>query len=373
MIRMERLLKDFLEMVQIPSPSRKEGQFAAYLQKKLTELGFRVVIDQQAGQAAGSETGNLIGYLPGKNGNAQTIMFSAHLDTVTPCQSINPQDKGEIICTDGTSILGADDKAGIAAILEAVRHLQEENIPHGPLEVVFTVCEEVGLLGSRYLDYSLVQADCGYVLDGGGEPGTIINRGPAQDKLKAVIRGRAAHAGINPEDGISAIQVAAKAIAEMNLLRIDAETTANIGYISGGGATNIVTEVVELHGEARSLDEQKLAKQSAHMRACLEQACKKYQAKLELEFVREYDAFRMAEDEAVVQLAIKAVESLGLPLQIAASGGGCDANFFNTKGIKTINLGTGMSQVHTTTEYINKEDLINLTRLVAAIIQQAAY
>lgn len=318
----------------------------------------------------GSDTGNIIAFLPGKLENAPSIMFSAHMDTVTPCEVINPVVNSDRISTDGTSILGADDKAGIAAIIEAVRHLQEEGIAHVPIEMVITTCEEKGLLGSRHLDYSLLKSRFGYVLDGGGEPGVIINRGPAQDQFTATIKGRAAHAGINPEEGISAIQVAAKAIAKMKLLRIDEETTSNIGYISGGGATNIVTESVKLKGEARSLCNEKLAAQTAHIHDCLLRTCQEYEAELIWQLSREYDAFEIAEDSPGVQLAIEGAKSIGLKPRIIPSGGGSDVNYFNTQGLETINLGTGMSKVHTTDEYILIEDLTNLAGLVAAIIQQ---
>jgi len=371
MLNKERLLNDFLEMVRIPSASKKEGVFAAYLQDKLEQMGFQVTVDTKAGQTIGADLGNIIGYLPGKSDGIPSLLFSAHMDTVYPCECIIPQIKDGMVCTDGTSILGADDKAGIAAILEAIRSLQEEGSALGPLEVVFTICEELGLLGARYLDYSLIRSKYGYVLDAGGEPGTIINRAPAQDKFKATIYGKAAHAGFNPEEGISAIQVAAAAIAKMKLLRIDSETTANIGFISGGGATNIVTDKVELQGEARSLVNEKLDAQMTHLKECLEAACQEFGATLDLEEERSYQAFQVLEDDPIVQLAVKAAEEIGLPVRVMSTGGGSDVNYINTRGIKTINLGIGMSKVHTTEEYIKIDDLEKTTRLVAAIIKKA--
>lgn len=372
MINRERLVKEFIEMAKIPSPSKKEGALAAYLQGKLAELGFQVRVDEQAGREAGADTGNIIAYLPGNREGVPPVFFSAHMDTVTPCECISPQVEGQIIRTDGSSILGADDKAGIAAILEAVRNLQEEGAAFGPLELVFTICEEIGLLGARYLDYSLLRSKYGYVLDSGKEPGAIINRAPAHDKFQAVIHGKAAHAGVNPEEGISAIQVAAAAISSMKLLRIDHETTANIGFVSGGGATNIVTDRVELKGETRSLNSEKLDKQNNHIRECLESACREHGARLEFNLERSYEAFQVQEDHPVVRLAAEAAGDIGLTVRIIPTGGGSDVNIINTKGITAVNLATGMSKVHTTDEYIKIADLESLAGLVAAIIKRAA-
>lgn len=372
MIREERLVQEFLEMVRIPSPSKKEGSFAAYLKDKLEKLGFTVIRDEKSFSLSGCETGNLAGRLTGTKEGIETILFSAHLDTVTPCECIVPIVENGVIKSDGTSILGADDKSGIAPVLEAIRHLQEEKIPHGPIEVLFTVGEEIGLLGSRYYDPALITSGRAFVLDSGGAPGTIINRGPSHDKIKAVIHGRAAHAGVNPESGVSAIKVAARAIDRMKLLRIDEETTANIGIISGGAATNIVPDKVELEGEARSLTEEKLDCQTRHMLDCLEEACRELGARLTVENERAYNAFCVDKTDPLILLAAAAARRVGLEEKIISTGGGSDTNYFNSSGIKAITLGTGMTAVHTTEEHIWVEDLVNTARLVTVIITEAA-
>lgn len=371
MINKERLINEFITMAKIASPSRKEGKFAAYLAEQLRDLGLEVIIDDEAGRAAGSDAGNIIGRLPGNSSHNTSLFFAAHMDTVSPGEGIKPVIKHDIIYSSGDTVLGSDDKSGIAGVLEVLRHIKEEKVAHGDIEVVFTVGEEIGLLGSKFLDYSLLKSKIGFVLDSGGEPGTIIKQAPAEDSITAIIKGKAAHAGVNPEDGISAIQVAARAINNMKLLRVDEETTSNIGVISGGVATNIVCDKVSLEGEARSLKDDKLAKQTQHMVDCLQEACSQMGAHLELNVTRSYSAFNLSEDEAIIKIAKEAGRKLNLPVKVASSGGGSDTNYFNAHGIKAVNLGTGMSKVHTTEEFIRINDLVNITRYIFALIQEA--
>jgi tripeptide aminopeptidase len=370
MINQEQLVREFMEMVKIDSPSKKEGQFAVYLKERLIRLGLEVVIDEKAGLTAGSNTGNLLGRLKGNRAGLPVILFSAHMDTVSPGEGIQPHIRENTIYSSGDTVLGSDDKAGIAAILAALRHIKEEQREHGDIEVLFTIGEEVGLLGSRYLNYNLLRAQMGFVLDSGGDVGTIICQAPTHDRLNFVIYGKAAHAGMNPEEGVSAIQVAARGIYKMNLLRIDEETTANIGVIKGGNATNIVCEKVELQGEVRSMSEEKLQRQTLHMIACLQEACDEMGARLEVKTVREYSAFTIKEGEQVVEVARQAANALGLTAKITSSGGGSDTNYLSAHGIKTVNLGIGMSNPHTKEEFIKIEDLVMAARYVVAIVEQ---
>lgn len=370
MVNKERLIESFIEMVQIDSQSKEEDRFAAYLKVEMEKLGIEVVEDTHSASAANVETGNVIGRFKGNKEGVQTILLCAHMDTVLPGKNIRPVIRDGIICSNGDTILGADDKSGIAAILEALKCLNEKNIPHGDIEILFTFGEEIGLLGARYLNYGLLKARSGYVLDSGGSPGTIINRGPAQDNINAVIYGKAAHAGANPETGISSIQVAARAIDRMRLSRIDEETTANIGKIYGGKATNIICDYIVLEGEARSLNESKLELQTKHMIDCLQKACDDYGAKLECKTERMYPSFYVNEKEAVVQKAKTAGARIGLNVNVKSTGGGSDIHFFNTSGICTINLATGMNKVHTTEEEISIDDLFDIARYVVAIVEE---
>lgn len=367
MINEKRVLERFLEYIQIDSPTKEEGEFAAFLEKELLKLGLEVYMDD-AGEKVGSNSGNLVGRLKATT-EGETILFSCHMDTVSPSRGIKPEIRDGVIYSDGTTILGGDDKAGIAAIMEALETIKENNIPHGEIEVAFTIFEEGGLFGSKNLDYSKLNAKTGFVLDSGGDPGTIIVQGPAQNKIDVKFIGKEAHAGVAPETGISAIQIASEAISKMNLLRIDEETTANIGFISGGSATNIVTKEVEFHAEARSLDNDKLKKQTDHMVKCCEDAAERFGGKVEIKVENAYGAFKIDKDHEIVKSVELACVSLGFPSKITTSGGGSDTNIFNANGINAVNLGIGERKPHTLEEHLHIIDLENAARLALEIIK----
>src|SRR5918912_1238308 len=275
MINQERIKNLLLEFVQLDSHSRKERDIAERIKKYCEEMGAEVEIDD-AGEKVGGNTGNVIARFPGSLPDAEPIMMSAHMDTVVPGEGVKPIVEGDIIRTDGTTVLGGDDKSGCAVIIETIRCLQEQSIPHTPVEAVFSICEEVGLLGAKHVDVSKLKAKYGLVFDS-DDPGFLFTKGPSANHMEFRIYGLESHAGVAPEEGISAIKIAAEAIAAMKLGRIDAETTANIGVIEGGKATNIITNFVTLRGEARSLDDAKLEAQTRHMLECLERAAAKYE------------------------------------------------------------------------------------------------
>lgn len=370
MINRERIVNEFLKYVQIDSPTKQEADFAKFISEELKALGLEVYIDD-AGEKVGSNTGNVIGKLKGTK-EAEPILFSCHMDTVSPGVGIKPIIKDDVIYSDGTTILGGDNKAGIAAVVEALKVIKENNIEHGPIEVAFSIFEEGGLFGAKNFDYSKLASKMGFVLDSGGDPGQIVVKGPAQDKINAKIMGRPAHAGVAPEEGISAIQVAAAAITKMSLLRIDEETTANIGVIQGGQVTNIVCPEVEIKAEARSLSNEKLDKQTAHMVECLKQAAEEFGAKVEIETERMYGAFVIEEDAEIVHVVRKACDSLGLKAFTDSTGGGSDTNILNGNGITAVNLGIGEKKPHTLEEHLKIEDLVNTARLVLEIIKTVA-
>src|SRR3954466_16192082 len=275
MINQERIKNLLLELVQIDSHSRHERDVAERIKKHCEEMGAEVEIDD-AGEKVGGNSGNVIARFKGTIPDAEPIMMSAHMDTVVPGENVKPVIEGDIIRTDGSTVLGGDDKSGCAVIIETIRCLQEQNIPHTDIEAVFSICEEVGLLGAKHLDVSKIRSKYGIVFDS-DDPGFLFTKGPSANHLEFKVYGLESHAGVAPEQGISAIKIAAEAISAMKLGRIDEETTANIGVIQGGEATNIITNFVLLRGEARSLDDSKLEAQSAHMVKCLEDAAAKYE------------------------------------------------------------------------------------------------
>mgnify|MGYP001153918593 CR=1 FL=1 len=363
----ERLINEFIEMVKVPSESKSERDFALLLEKKLTALGFETMIDDSA-EKTGSNTGNVLARLKGTT-SAETVIFAAHMDTVSPGIGIDPIIDGDVIKSDGKTILGADDKSAIAAFLEAIRTIQEEGVAHGDIEVAFTTIEESGMYGAKNLDYSFLNGKTAFALDSGGKPGTVIVKAPAKKELRAHIKGRAAHAGVEPEKGISAIMVMADAISRMKLLRIDEDTTANIGRISGGTVTNIVAEHCDIVIEARSLIVEKLNLQVQHLVSCLEDSCTRFGAELTCEVESNYPPLNVPESSHALAIAKKAAEKAGFPFRATSTGGGSDANIFAGKGLDVVNLGIGMSNPHSVNEFIAIEDMVNTSKYIVEIIQ----
>lgn len=375
MINKKRLIDQFLALVQVDSETRHEAVISKVLQHELEALGLEVAEDDVAAQI-GHGAGNLFAWLPASEGcgHVPPILFTSHMDTVAPGSGIRPQlDDDGYIRSDGTTILGADDKAGIAAMLEAIRVLREQQVAHGPLQLVITVGEESGLIGARAMDRSRLRARFGYALDSNGEVGAIAVSAPANARQTITIRGKAAHAGVNPEDGISAIQVASKAIAGMKLGRIDEETTANIGRFEGGGAINVVPDSVKLYAEARSRSQQKLERQVDAMRAAVEKAATDAGAEYAFDSELIYPAYAHDDESEVVQIAKRAIKRIGLTPRTFASGGGSDANVFNGHGVPTVNLAIGYEAIHTTEERIKSDDLVETTALVLAIIDETRW
>lgn len=367
MINKERLLNRFLEYVQIDSPTKNEKQFAEHLMKEMEAIGFDVMMDD-AGEKVGSNSGNLIGKLTGLT-QGETILLSAHMDTVSPGVGVKPHIKDGIIYSDGTTVLGGDDKAGIAAIMEALETIKERKLPHGNIEVVFTIHEEGGLYGAKNLAYDKINSKIGFVFDSSRMPGEIIVQAPAKNNIKATFIGKGAHAGVAPEEGISAIQIASEAVSNMKLLRIDEETTANIGFISGGQATNIVASEAIIEAEVRSLKEDKLIKQTDHMIRCCEEAAERFGGKVKLEVEEGYGAIDIDVNHEIVKKVEKACKNIGLEPQAAFSGGGSDANVFNQNGITAVNLGIGQRAPHSLNEHLYIKDLEASAKLALEIIK----
>ncbi len=371
MINAQRLGNVFTELVRIDSESRNEAAIAADLEKRLTRLGATVRFDNAAQKTLGNAS-NMVARFNG-NQDVAPLFLSGHMDTVKPGNNIKVIFENGVFRSDGTTILGADDKSALAIILEVMEVVLENDLPCPPVEVVITVCEEIGLVGAKNFDFSLMESTFGYILDSTETDG-IVTRAPAANQIKAVVYGKAAHAGAEPENGVNAIYAAAKAISKMTLGRIDEETTCNLGIIKGGMATNIVPEQVEILGEARSHDLLKLEKVTAHITDTFENTIKELRGENDLptvkvEVLTDFTATRIPEDHLVVKLARKASANLGKPLVSQTIGGGADANVFFGKGVVAGVLGTGMTDVHTLKESIKLKDMVNAANLVLEILK----
>lgn len=372
MVQVERLVEEFMGLVQIDSESGNERAVCDCLKKKLSALGLEVVEDRSA-SVTGHNAGNLIATLKpyGKDmENIPGLFFTSHMDTVTPGKKIKPFIRDGYIVSDGTTVLGSDDKAGLAAILEAVRIIIEEKIEHGLIQLVFTIGEETGLVGSKNIEHSLIKADYGFAIDSNGPVGEIVNSAVAQKKIVAKIKGKAAHAGVNPEDGVSAVQIASRAISRMKLGRIDDETTANIGIIHGGTAINIVPEGVEVSAEVRSHSKRKLELYTEEIVENFKQAARELGGSVEVEVTQLYPAYHFSESDLVVRQAIEAIKKIGRKPVLRSSGGGSDANIFCSYGIPTINLGVGYENIHTTKERMPIIELRKAAEMIVSIIKE---
>jgi tripeptide aminopeptidase len=376
LINQERLKKLLIELIKIDSLSRKEYDVAMRLKREMEELGAKVSIDD-AGDKVDGNVGNLIAHFSGTAPTATPILLSAHMDTVVPGEGIVPILDGDIVRTDGRTVLGGDDKSGVAIICEVLRVIKENSLPCSDVDVLFTICEEAGLIGAKCLDVNRLRARTGLVLDS-DSVGFLFIKAPAANRMEFHVHGLEAHAGVCPEKGVNAIKVASEGIAQMSLGRIDHETTANIGVIEGGAAVNIVPNSVILKGEARSHSQEKLDRQTQHMLRCLQDAAARqtlelpggrFTAKVEAKIERDYDRMDVPEGAPIVQLVREAAKNLRLEIKTLATGGGCDANVLNQKGLEVANLSTGMREIHTVKEWLDLKDLNFSAQVVLEVLR----
>jgi tripeptide aminopeptidase len=375
LIDRERLAADFVLLCETDSPSREEGDIAALLQTIFARLGADEILEDESKAATGSNTGNLIIRFAGGT-DREPIFLNCHMDTVEPGRGVKVRREGDTFFSSGDTILGSDDKSGIAAVLEAIRCVRENNLPCRPLEIILTTCEEIGLLGAKSLDPAMISARIGYALDSTGF-GTVITGAPAANRLEITVRGVAAHAGLHPEWGVNAIALAAQALNAAPMGRIDDESTVNFGTIRGGTATNIVPDQVTIHGEARShsmatLDSLTRQVERAFVQAVADWRDPTGQAKgnPELSFAAtpDFPAMLLNQNDPAIQLIDRAAASIGLQLEYKIAGGGSDANIFNGHGLQTAIISTGMTHVHSTDEQVDLQDMVDLARLLIALI-----
>ncbi|MCL2136005.1 MAG: M20/M25/M40 family metallo-hydrolase [Coriobacteriia bacterium] len=365
----ERLLADFLALVQIDSPSYSEAGVMQWLSGVLGDAGLQLTIDNST-MHTGSQTGNLIAVLPATPGRTDRVYLSAHTDTASPGEGIMPVVTDGVITSSSDTVLGGDDKVGIAAIVETVRVLIESDQSHPEVVILFSVAEEVGLKGAKAIDGQALgfNGEPCFVLDAGGLPGGVIIGAPFHIEYTARFIGRQAHAGVSPETGISAISMAAQAIASLPTGRLDEMTTANVGTIQGGSANNVVAEECLVTGEMRSLSEDRVYEVKEKIGALMDKAASDFGGEVQAEFTLAYPGFKLAEDDALVQLVLETARELGLAPAASYTGGGSDANIYAGKGLKPLVLATGMTAVHSKDESLAVADLVNITQLLVALV-----
>ena len=370
-INKERLKNTFIELVSVPCPSLDEKEEAALLIQKLKDLGMDPQVDN-AGEKCGGTTGNVWGFLKGNVPGALRLFFEAHMDSVAPTTGTNVMEKEGVLYSDGTTTLGGDDKSGVAAVLEAMQCIIENDLPHGDIQVCFTIGEETGSYGVRYMDKTMIRADAGYCMDCGGHPGAIFNASPKATNLKLTVKGKSAHAGLEPEKGINAIMLAADALHALPAYgRIDKETTLSVDMIDGGLASNIVPETCEIVIDMRCPDETKLERLKNETVEIFRNAVEAKGGTVELAVKEVAPGVNLDTDHATVKLAVTAAEKLGFPVSTGFTGGCSDANFLCGMGLPTVLLATGMDKIHTTEECLALEDLNNAARWVLGIVREA--
>jgi len=349
MLNRERMTELFLQLVQIESGSENEAEICAFVAEKLRQLGAESVLIDDASKQLGGTGGNVFARFKGTV-KAPPLLLNAHLDTVSPTTGIQIIRTENEIKTNGRTILGADNKAGVAIILEVLQTLKERDLPHPPLEIMFSIREEKGLLGAKVFDASRLQARYGLVVDGREVPSDLFIQSPTHWKFEVVFYGRAAHAGAEPEKGRNAIQMAAKAIAQMEWGRLDEETTANIGTIEGGQAMNVVPDRVKLVGEFRGFDPKRVEELANRWRELCEGIAKAHEGRVEVNFSKTFDAVKLTPDMPIVKAAVAALKELGVEPNLTRTGGGSDANAFSTHGIQCLVFPTGSEAIHTPQE-----------------------
>lgn len=362
-----RLIDEFTKLVAIDSPSFHERQMGDYVKSRLSDLGL-LVIEDAAGELIGGDCGNIYGFLGG-NIDRKPLLFCAHLDTVEPARGKQAVLGGDgVIRSRGNTVLGADDLSGVAAILEALTVIVEKNVPHGPVEVLFTVAEEAYCKGSAVFEFAKLASDEAYVLDLQGPVGTAAYMAPSILAFTAAIKGKAAHAGFAPQKGIHAIAAAADAIGMMPMGRVDEETTVNVGTITGGLASNIVPDRCVVKGEVRSLSHDKAARQAALVRRQFERAASAAGAALDFELLTASEAYETPLDHPVARRFEAACNALGLPVSFIKTFGGSDNNVLAQNGITGIVLANAMRNIHSCEEFTTVEELSRIADLILLLM-----
>lgn len=357
----DRTAETMLELIAINSPSGHETETRRDLLNRLQALGISMKTDQ---------AGNIYGTVSATEGleGAPTLLLNCHMDTVPSAVDVKAQISEGQVRTDGKSALGADDKAGIAAILVALQKIMAKHLPHGPIVLLFTVAEEVGLEGAKAFNMQLLgPINRGYTLDASGSIGTVITRAPSKSDATIIFHGKSAHAGFVPESGISAISLAARAINNMKLLRIDEETTANVGTIHGGEVTNIVCDRCEVTLEVRSTTSERVKQHLAHLELCCIKAVGAFGGSYEFDAIELYPGYSVSPDAVELKTFKNSCAKAGVPYNPVPTGGGSDVNIMRNQGLPILTLGIGYTGAHTSDESIPLSELEKLTSLVITL------
>lgn len=367
----ERMVENFLEMIKIYSPSKKEGNFAKYLVEELKNIGAEIYLDEGYKKYDGNSP-TIIAKIKG-NIEGEGVTLAAHLDVVEPCENINPIIENGVIKTDGTTTLGGDDKAGIASIVETIKVLKEKNLSHEDIFIVLTPCEEMGMLGAKNITWDLIPqnmipAKNMIVVDNAGKAGIIAHTAPSKYDVIITFKGRKAHAGIEPEKGINAINLAALAISKMKMGRIDELTTSNIGVITSNFPTNIVADECLVKAEVRSHSEEKILEIIEEYRICCEEAINIIKGEYELKYECDYPILKSKDGLKFANEFAKVYEELGVKVELKVIGGGSDSNIFAKNGYNSIIIGVGMYDVHTVNETLELEELYKTTQALIKYI-----
>lgn len=356
----------FLHMVRLNSPSKSERPMADFLLTKLKEMGLEAFEDDSAVRTGGN-AGNVFARLTGTD-VGRPVLLCAHMDTVQPTEGLEPRLDGGVIRTGGKTILGADDKAGIAAILAAVHEVLTRRAGHAGVELLFTVQEEIGSFGCREFDLKQCKASMAFVFDSGGTPGNMVSMTPTQVGFTVTVHGRAAHAGVEPEKGVNAIWVAGRALARLPVGRVDDETSLNFGVVEGGSAPNMVPDKVTLRGEIRSFDPRRLSDLLEEVERTFGDVAAKNDASVQIERQEGFRQYVLTERDEVVQRAQEALIAAGLKPRLLRRGGGSDANVLNERGLPSVNLAVGMEQDHSIEEHVAVRDLCSVAEAAANLI-----
>ncbi len=361
-INRDKLIQTFTELAEISSPSWKEDQVMKYIIRRFKKSGAQIK------KYPCGDSHNLLIKIKG-NSPGPSIMLSGHMDTVEPCEKVTAVVGDRRITSDGTSVLGGDDKAAIAMFIEALEYARENNIKHGPVEILLSCAEEVGLKGIKGFDLSVIESDMAFVFDSGGSIGSIVVMAPYHSNMTISVTGKASHAGMAPEKGINAIKVISEIISSIPAGKIDDETSLNVGLISGGRATNIVPDRAQCSLEIRSMDRKKMVFLEKRVKEEVKKICSANKAKASIERTLEYAGFSLKEDSEICRITAQAMKKIKIKPQFKAMGGGSDTNIINSPRIKAVNLSCGMQKIHSTEEFILISDLEKGTKLVLSIME----